>query len=142
MEPQVPAQKRSLTKLWVPFVLVLGALIGLVASYFAPSPFVPFRFGPGPFREILTLHIMLSTVSIALLVALLVVYLRIYVQTGGRFALGITVVLFALLVQQVFEYPLLLGLGGPFPVGQGPYLSFADLFTIAAYTIFLYLSLD
>jgi hypothetical protein len=135
-------QKKGPTRLWVPFVLVVGVLVGLVASYFAPSPFVFFRFGPNPFREVLTLHILLSTVSVALLVALLVVYLRIYAQTGGRFALGIMVVLFALLIQQIFEYPLLLGLGGPFPIGQGPYLTFADLFTIAAYTIFLYLSLD
>jgi hypothetical protein len=121
-------------------VLAIGVLLGLVASYFAPAPFVFFRFGS--LKEILTLHILLSTVSIALLVALLVVYFRIFDQTGARFALGITLVLFALLVQQLFQYPLFLAVAGPFPIGQGPYLSFADLFTIAAYTIFLYLSLD
>jgi hypothetical protein len=140
LEPQSLALKRGPTKLWVPVVLVIGVVLGLVASYFAPAPFVFFRFGS--LREVLTLHILLSTVSIALLVALLVVYLRIFDQTGAKFALGITLVLFALLVQQLIQYPLFLGRAGPFPIGQGPYLSFADLFTIAAYTIFLYLSLD
>ena len=140
MEPHTPPVNRGPTKLWVPLVLVVGVLLGLVASYFAPAPFVFFRFAS--LREVLTLHILLSTVSIALLVSLLVVYFRIFNQTGARFALGITLVLLALLVQQLFQYPLFLGLAGPFPIGQGPYLSFADLFTIAAYTIFLYLSLD
>jgi hypothetical protein len=142
LEPQAPVQNKGPTTLWVPFVLAVGIVVGLIASYLAPSPFVPFRFGPDQFREVLTWHILLSTVSIALLVALFLVYFRIYAQTGARFALGIMVVLFALLIQQLFQYPLLLGLAGPFPVGQGLYLSFADLFTIVAYTIFLYLSLD
>jgi hypothetical protein len=132
--------KKGPTKLWVPIVLLIGVALGLLASYFAPAPFVFFRFGSP--REALTLHILLSTVSIALLVALLIVYIRVFEQTGGRFAMGITLVLLALLLQQLLQYPLFLGLAGPFPLGQGPYLSFADLFTIAAYTIFLYLSLE
>jgi hypothetical protein len=73
---------------------------------------------------------------------LAVVYLRVYAQTGARFALGITVVLFALLVQALVQYPLLLVLTGPFDEGQGTFLSFGDIFTIAAYTVFLYLSLE
>jgi len=127
----------------VPLVLAVGALMGVVMSYLVP---LPFAFGPFPhpfdqFRNLIVVHMVLSTVIIALQVALVVVYLRIYSGTRARFALGILVVLSALLVQSLFQYPLFLGLGR-FTLGFGPYLSAGDLFTIAAYTIFLYLSLD
>jgi hypothetical protein len=84
----------------------------------------------------------LSTVIIALQVALVFVYLRVYAETGARFSLGILIVMSALLLQSLFQYPLLLGFVGRYAEEFGPYLSTADLFTIAAYTIFLYLSLD
>jgi len=84
----------------------------------------------------------LSTVIISLQVALVVVYLGVYAETGARFSLGILIVMSALLLQSLFQYPLLLGFVGRYAIEFGPYLSTADLFTIAAYTIFLYLSLD
>jgi len=133
---------RGPTKLWLPVVLAVGVLVGLALSYNAPEPFRFSRFVSPEFQEIYLLHTVLSTTSIALLVALTLIYVRVYAQTGARFALGITVVLFALLIQSLIEYPLILGFAGPFPGGQGTYLSFADVFTIAAYTIFLYLSLE
>jgi hypothetical protein len=136
--------KRGPTKLWLPVVLASGVLVGLVLSYALPMPFGFLRFGglPERFRDVLVIHMVLSTVSIALLVALAVVYVRVYAETHARFALGISIVLLALLIQSLIQYPLLLGLVGPFAAGQGSFLSFADLFTIAAYTIFLYLSLE
>ena len=130
------------TKLWLPVVLVVGVLVGLALSYDVPPPFGYWRFGPDQFRDVLILHTVLSTVSISLIIALSVIYLKVYAETGARFALGITVVLFALLIQALLQYPLLLDLAGPYPEGQGQFLSFADLFTIAAYTVFLYLSLE
>jgi len=137
-------------KIWLPIVLAVGIVVGLGLSYYLPAPFGYWRFGPpgGPFRgpsefqEILTLHTVLSTVSVALLVALAIIYVKVYAETGARFALGLVIVLFALLIQALVQYPLFLGLSGPFDEGQGPYLSFADLFTITAYAIFLYLSLE
>jgi hypothetical protein len=63
----------------------------------------------------------------------------VYTETRARFALGIAMVLFALLVQAAEQYPLLLGLAGQYSGGEPECLSVAGLFTIAAYTIFLYL---
>lgn len=136
--------KKGPTKLWLPVVLVVGVLVGLALSYLVPEPFF---IGPGPgfadrFRDAIVLHMILSTVSISLLVALIVIYLKVYAETGARFALGILVVMLALLMESLFQYPLLLGLYAGYPVTFGPFLSSADLFTIAAYTIFLYLSLE
>ncbi len=56
--------------------------------------------GPDVFLEF---HIILSTVGMALLVALIVVYARTYVQTKANFILGLLVVLFALLLQALFD---------------------------------------
>jgi hypothetical protein len=144
-EAAAAGAQKGPTKLWLPVVLAVGVLVGLALSYLVPEPFSVGIAGHGfadRFRDSLVLHMILSTVSIALLVALIVIYLNVYAQTGARFALGILVVMFALLMQSLFQYPLLLGLFGVYPNPFGPFLSSADLFTIAAYTIFLYLSLE
>ena len=73
---------------------------------------------------------------------LALVYLKVYAATGARFSLGIVVVVLALLLQSIFQSPLLLGFVGRYAAEFGPYLSSADIFTIAAYTVFLYLSLE
>lgn len=135
--------KKGPTRLWVPFVLAVGILVGVFLSYFVPIPYGFGRLGfVDQFRNLILLHTILTTVSISLLVALVIVYLRIYAGTRARFALGILVVMFALLIQSLFSYPLLLGFVGRISIVFGPYLSSADLFTIAAYTVFLYLSLE
>jgi len=134
--------RKGPTKIWLPVILTIGLLLGLAASYLTPNPFGFWRFLPPDFQEAFVLHTILSTMSVVLLVALAVIYLKVYADTGARFALGITVVLVALLIQSLFQYPLILNQVGPFPKGQGPFLSYADFFTIAAYTLFLYLSLE
>jgi hypothetical protein len=131
------------TKLWLPVVITVGVLVGAVLAFFVPEPFGCYRFGACETLEgALMLHTVLSTVSVALLIALIAIYIRIYGTTGARFALGITVVLFALLLQALIQYPPFLMVYGPFGEGQAPFLSSADVFNIVAYTIFLYLSLE
>ena len=131
--------------LLVPLVLAIGVLAGVALSYLIhlPSGFGPFPPPPfDQFRNLIIVHMVLSTVIISLQLALVIVYLRTYAATGARFALGILVVMSALLLQSLFQYPLVLGSVGRYADQFGPYLSTADLFTVAAYTIFLYLSLD
>jgi hypothetical protein len=134
--------RKAPSKLWVPFVIAMGIVLGLIFSFAFPAPFERYEFAPLFFDPIFILHVVLSTVSIALLVALLVVYLGVYSKTQANFALGINIVLAALLAQSLLEYPLFLGLAGRFAVGHGPFLDSADIFTIIAYTVFLYLSLE
>lgn len=138
-----PQPSRGTTKLIVPLVWAIGIFLGVVLTTTVP---LPFSFGPfgffDQFRNLLILHTILSTVIIALQVALVVVYLKVYADTGARFALGILVVMFALLIQSFFQYPLLLGYVGTYAISFGPYLTSGDLFTIAAYSVFLYLSLE
>jgi hypothetical protein len=139
-----PPPKKGPTKLLVPFVLAIGVFLGVVFSMFIPFPFGYGPFGPAfdEFRNLLVVHTILSTVIICLQIALVIVYLRVYADTGARFALGILVVMSALLIQTIFQSPLVLGFVGRYDDVFGPYLFSGDLFTIAAYTIFLYLSLE
>ena len=130
---------------WVAITLGLGVLFGIVYAFLGPTA-LPREPGPGPgferFARQSDVYLLVSSVSIALLVALLAVYVRTYQQTNANFALGLVFVLLALLVQSVVASPMLIGaFGHPF----GPLASFflvADLFKIAAFTVFLYLSLQ
>ena len=131
----------SLTKLWVPVVLAVGILFGLALSLNVPPAFQG-RFGPVPFDPPLQIHIILAAVQVVLLVALLVLYIRSYAQTRANFALGLVIVLGALFLHSLFSNPFVIGLVGRVPFGPGYFGLFPDLFMIAAYTIFLYLSLE
>lgn len=129
---------------WVLLVLGAGILVGLLLSAL-PAPSVGPRPGHGWGFRLEThedVDVILSTVGIVLLVALLAVYVRTYSQTGARFALGLTVVLFALLLQSLLTSPLVYGALGTTADALGPFLMFADVFKVAAFTVFLYLSLQ
>ncbi len=125
-------------------VLALGISFGAVLSLFAQVRFI----GPGrppPFaviEPVLTARVILSTTSVALLLALVVVYLRIYAETKANFAAGIVVLLSALLLHSLISYPLLVVRMGDIATGAGEFLSTADIFMVVAYAIFLYLSLE
>ena len=77
-----------------------------------------------------------------LLVALILVYARTYKQTKANFILGLLVVLFALLLQSLLTYPLLLELELTPGFAFAVFSPVADIFTIIAYAVFLYLSLE
>lgn len=133
----------SLGKLWVPIVIFIGAVIGAISYELTiqMSGFPPFG-RPFAVYVYLGLHIILSTIGMALLVALIIVYARTYVQTKANFILGLLVVLFALLLQSLLTYPVLLEIEvAPRPAIE-VFSPVADFFTILAYTVFLYLSLE
>lgn len=132
----------SLGKLWLPVVLFIGAVIGIISYELTIQMSRVPPFGR-PFVDVyLALHIILSTIGMALLVALIVVYARTYLQTKANFILGLLVVLFALLLQSLLTYPVLLEIEvAPRPAIE-VFSPVADVFTIIAYMVFLYLSLE
>jgi hypothetical protein len=150
-EPTKKEDKSHLQKLWVPILLAIGFVAGEVISYGTAmqqpqggrGPFCfTCHFYPFPSDPAFGYHIVLTTVEVALLIALVVIYGRMYVETKANFALGLVFVLIALLVQTLLSYPLLQDLIGPVNLGPGYSSQAADIFTICAYTVFLYLSLD
>ena len=146
-QPVVAPKRSSTGKLWVPVVLLVGLVAGVLLadlstqSAQATPPFfqhVP-HFNPDP---TIRLHVILTTVEVALLIALVVVYLRVYNETRANFALGLVIVLGALFLQTVFSYPLVLGLQGHVLFVSGTLPTLSDVLEICAYTVFLYLSLE
>ena len=146
MEPkEARERKRGLSPAaWTLVVLAIGVALGALLV-FIPRPDRP---GPGPgpgprmFETAADIDVILSTVSLAFLVALLAVYAKTYSQTRAPFALGLIVVLAALLFQGLLTSPLFFGAFGH-PVGDlGPFLLVADGFKTGAFAAFLYLSLQ
>jgi len=140
------AARRFSRNIWVPIVVLIGVLIGsLVDLLSRPNfggprpPFGPVSLG---FELVGEFHVILSTVGIALLTALLVVYAKTYAETKGNFALGLLVVLSALLFQAALSYPVTFGFVERVSFRAGFSSPIADLFTITAYAVFLYLSLE
>jgi hypothetical protein len=139
-------------KLWVVVVLLAGLVAGVLLSDLATLPEEsrdPFFyrvpvFNPDPS---IRLHIILTTVEVALLVSLVIVYLKVYRETRARFTLGLVAIFAALLLQTIFSYPLVLGTGTAQTnvlviLVPGLLTLLADFLTIGAYTVFLYLSLE
>lgn len=130
-------------------MLLVGILLGYLSSYLAPATEEPrfehygnFFYFSWTTDPVIRLHVALTTLQLVLLLSLVAVYLKVYADTRANFSLGLVVVLWALLVEGILSYPLLQGMAGPVPVGPGPFLLFADIFVIVAYTVFLYLSLE
>lgn len=144
--PVTTKTPRSSIKLLVPIILLVGAVIGLVSALDLQTEFPRNGFGPpgpsfGPY-EYLQFHIVLSSISLALLAALLVVYANSYAKTRANFLLGLLVVLFALLLQALLQYPLLHLIMNSTVEIDAFYSPVSDAFTIVAYSVFLYLSLE
>ncbi len=142
------ASKSFRSLLWVIIVLLIGTIAGIILFLFVASHIIIIGGGPPPpgfIAGILTFlaeHIILSTVSVALLISLVLVYGRIYRQTRANFSLGIFIVLLALLFQAILNYPIL-ELYLVNNLGPTAFSSpLADVFTIVAYAVFLYLSLE
>jgi hypothetical protein len=136
---------RTLGKLWVPIVLVIGTAIGAISYKLATEVSAFPHFPPGPpvgSDVYLEFHIILTTIGMALLVALIVVYARTYLQTKANFILGLLVFLFALLLQSILTYPVLIAFELPKGLAVEVFSPVADVFSIIAYTVFLYLSLE
>lgn len=154
--PPVEKSHSYLQKLWVPITVLIGFILGEVISYYSTGPSEvciggPDEVGPcGPFPRFprfendpsIQFHIILTTISITLLVALVVVYVKMFMETKANFSLGLVVVLFALLLQALLSYPIVIGFIGQVSLGPGLSSEFADVFTVAAYIVFLYLSLE
>jgi hypothetical protein len=137
----------QISKVWVPVILVLAVLLGLVLAETITVPAVcPPGYPPCSFfllsiQRALMLHVILSTIEIVLLVSLVAVYIKVYAETRANFSLGLIIVLGALFVHSVLSFPLVVNEVGQTLFGSGLFFPYTDLLTIIAYSVFLYLSL-
>lgn len=144
---QREVRRKGPSKVWVPIVLLIGLAAGLILAA-APLPSTAGTspgHGPGIHLQLTTatdFDVILSTTGIALLLSLTFVYAGMYSATKASFALGLVVVLLALLLESVLSSPLVYGAFGE-PTGTlGTFLAFSDVFKIVAFSVLLYLSLE
>jgi hypothetical protein len=150
----VSKERRSyLQKLWVPTVLLIGLVIGELISYATTIQPHGFAIGVGPNGMIFYFHqfppdpafgphVVLTTIEVALLVSLVVIYAKMFIETRANFALGLVVVLVALLLQALLSYPILDDLFYTPRIEPGISSPVSDVIAVCAYTVFLYLSLE
>lgn len=154
MNEKAPKTTTSLNAVaTVLLIVAVGLIAGVVLFAAEPSvvpPSLP-QCPPGPGCPMsapssgfgyVQAAVILSTLAMALLAALFVVYARTYRETRAPFILGLLFFLLALLLETVLTSPFVFtGLGLP-PGRLAPYLTFGQLFMDAALAIFLYLSLQ
>ena len=96
------------------------------------------------FREelprVLTIKMIFTTLTSALLIGLIVVHVRVYRETGTRFSLGLVIFSVALILYTLASNPMLHRFVGFRRIGLGPLLMLPDVFMVVAAAILLYLS--
>ena len=83
----------------------------------------------------------ISTINIALLVILALIYFNIYIKTRSPFTIGLVIFALVFLVQNVTSSPFITSPFGFRAYGLGPFAFLPGLFEFFALTILLYLSI-
>ena len=111
-----------------------------------PSPMQPPRPPPegipGDIGLYYILDTVFSTVNATLLVFLLALYAEIYLKRKVEFTLWLVIFCIVLLLDALTSNPILQWVFGFRPSGLGPFAMLPDIFTFAALTILLYLTLN
>ena len=101
----------------------------------------PGGFVPGDFEYFYVAFTIISTINIALLVILTLIYVNIYVKTRSNFTIGLIIFALVFLVEDLTSSPLITSLYGFRAYGLGPFEFLPGLFEFVALTILLYLSI-
>ena len=96
---------------------------------------------PGDFEYFYVANTIISTINIALLAILALIYLNIYVKTRSQFTIGLIIFALVFLVQNVTSSPFITSPFGFRAYGLGPFAFLPGMFEFIALTILLYLSI-
>ncbi len=120
--------------------IVIGTIAFIAVQYTDHTPMgqgMGIRRQSGDLEIYYTFKAVLASVNAFLLVNLLVIYLRVYNETGLEFSLGLVIFSAALLLYALTSNPLLVRFAGFMGSGLGPFALLPDLFTcIASITLF------
>jgi hypothetical protein len=108
---------------------------------FQQSRVPPPRAIPGDFQYFYVANTIISTINIALLVILALIYFNIYIKTRSPFTIGLVIFALVFLVQNVTSSPFITSPFGFRAYGLGPFAFLPGLFEFFALTILLYLSI-
>jgi len=126
-------------------LVVVVLLVALWATKNLPSPPPPREPRPpepvpGDIELYYTVHTVISTINVTLLIFLLITYIGIYIKTKSEFTIGLTIFSMVLLLNAIASNPLIHWLFGFRAFGLGPFAMLPDLFTLAALAVLLYLT--
>jgi len=134
-------------KFKVSLILPILILVALFAAFLAASILYspvqrpPNYFTPYDFEFFYFTHAIISTVNIALLVVLLVIFISVYRNTKSEFSFGLIVFGFAFLLKDIVASPFITGIFSFVASGLGPFIVLPDIFEFAALSVLLYMYL-
>jgi hypothetical protein len=96
---------------------------------------------PGDFQYFYFANTIISTINIALLAILVIIYYNIYIKTRSQFTVGLIIFALVFLVQNVTSNPFIASPFGFRAYGLGPFEFLPSMFEFIALTILLYLSI-
>lgn len=100
----------------------------------------PYNFIPGDLEFFYAASTILSTINIALLVVLTLIYVDIYVKTRSQFTIGLIIFASVFLMKDVTSSPLVISLFRFRAYGLGPFEFLPGLLEFFALSVLLYLS--
>jgi hypothetical protein len=146
--------KQMNKRLKLGLIVIMLVLVAIFAAYWAiiisePQtpifqqrrlPPLPQGFIPGDFELFYIAFAIISSVNIALLVILTLVYIDIFSKTHSEFTVGLLIFALVFLVKDVTSSPLLMAMLGFRAYGLGPFEFLPGLLEFFALSILLYLS--
>jgi hypothetical protein len=134
----------------VPLMLVTLVVVALLATFWATTQ-VPMdsywekRMPPssniiGDKELFYTVQTVVSSVNVALLIILLIIYIDIFRKTKSEFTIGLLIFSMVLLLYALFSNPIIHWLFGFRSYGLGPFAMLPHIFTFVALTVLLYLT--
>ncbi len=105
-----------------------------------PRGVPPSSFIAGDLEFFYAAYTILSTINIALLVVVLLIYIDIYIKTRSQFTIGLVIFALVFLVKDITASPLVISYFRFRPYGLGPFEFLPGLFEFFALSVLLYLS--
>jgi hypothetical protein len=143
-------EKQMDKRLKVGLIFALLVVVAILATFWVvfesipqfPSfqPRVPPKFVPGDIEFFYAGYTILSTINIALLIVLTLIYVDIYVKTRSQFTIGLVIFASVFLMKDVASNPLVISLFRFRAYGLGPFEFLPGLFEFFALSVLLYLS--
>jgi hypothetical protein len=137
----------SALKFKIGLLLPIFILVGLFAAFLAASILYspiqrpPQYFTQYDFEFFYYAHAIISTVNIALLIVLSIIFISVYRKTRSEFAFGLIVFGFAFLLKDIVSNPFVAGIFSFAASGLGPFIVLPDIFELAALSVLLYMHL-
>ena len=151
MKNRMNKNTQTLLVLVILIAVAALAMIWATSTFWSLTPWEPWEprerhlpplgYIPGDIEFFYTAQTVVSTINVTLLVFLLLIYISMYRKTHSEFTIGLIIFSAVFLLNALASNPLVIWTFGFRPLGLGPFALLPDLFTFAALTVLLYLSI-